>query len=196
MSDVSAPVRRMSIGARRNPQTESAIIEAARLLLAERGYAGFSIEEAARRAGAGKATVYRWWPTKADLFMAVYGVEKARSIILPDTGSLVEDLVVHTADLWRFWNTHPAGGAYRALIAEAQSSEAAGAKMRNEFLPALFRPARNMFERAVARGELQANQVDERFALWVGFNWYRLLTWQTEVDEDLLRRVETIIASP
>ena len=196
MGITAAAPRRTSIGARRNPETETAIIEAARQLLAERGYAGFSIEEAARRAGAGKATVYRWWPTKADLFMAVYGVEKARSIILPDTGNLIDDLVAHTADLWRFWHTHPAGGAFRALIAEAQSSEAAGLRLRNEFLPVLFRPARHLFERAAARGELPANQIDERLALWAGFNWYRLLTWQTEVDADLLRRIEAIIATP
>ncbi|WP_454815215.1 TetR/AcrR family transcriptional regulator [Labrys neptuniae] len=186
--------RRRSIGARRNPHTETAIIEAARELLADRGYAGFSIEEAARRAGAGKATVYRWWPTKADLFMAAYGAEKARAISLPDTGSLVEDLVQHTADLWRFWRTPP-GGAFRALLAEAQASEAAGSRLRNEFLPVLFRPARRLFERAAARGEFPARLIDERIALWAGFNWYHLLTWQIDADEALLRRIETLVAS-
>ena len=65
------PPKRASIGSRRNPDAEAAILAAARQLLSDRGYAGFSIEEVARRAGAGKPTVYRWWPTKSDLFIAV-----------------------------------------------------------------------------------------------------------------------------
>ena len=195
METTATQPRRRSIGARRNPQTETAIIEAARELLADRGYAGFSIEEAARRAGAGKATVYRWWPTKADLFMAVYEAEKAHAISLPDTGSLVEDLVWHCTEIWRFWRTHPAGGAFRALLAEAQASEAAGRRLRNEFIPVLFRPVRHLFERAAARGEFPAQLIDERIALWAGFNWYHLLTWQIEADEALLRRIETLVAS-
>ena len=56
------PKRRASIGARRSPETEAAVKAAARDLLAEKGYAGFSIEEVARRAGAGShTTCFAWW---------------------------------------------------------------------------------------------------------------------------------------
>ena len=42
--------RRRSIGARRNPETEQAILEAAEAIMAEQGIAGFSIEAVAKRA--------------------------------------------------------------------------------------------------------------------------------------------------
>ena len=124
------PKRRASIGARRSPETEAAVKAAARDLLAEKGYAGFSIEEVARRAGAGKPTIYRWWPNKAELFIAIYGVEKDAAIPLPDTGSLRGDLLRYTKDLWRFWREDAAGRVFRGLIAEAQSSETALAALR------------------------------------------------------------------
>ncbi len=63
---------RRSIGAQRNPDSERAILDAARDLLAEEGLAGFSIEAVARRARAGKPTIYRWWPDKTRLLLAVY----------------------------------------------------------------------------------------------------------------------------
>ena len=63
---------RRSIGAQRNPESEKAILAAARELLAEEGLAGFSIEAVARRAHAGKPTIYRWWPDRTRLLLAVY----------------------------------------------------------------------------------------------------------------------------
>jgi AcrR family transcriptional regulator len=185
--------RRASIGSRRNPDAEAAILAAARALLRDRGYQGFTVEEVARRAGAGKPTIYRWWPTKADLFIAVYGAEKAAAIAPPDKGGLVLDLTQFTSDLWHFWRTNPAGGAFRALIAEAQASPAALDALRSKFLPKRLEPLRAIFERAIARGEIRAHDVEDRVALWTGFNWFRLLTNQIEDDGRYIRRIMTLI---
>ena len=67
-----APARRTSIGAQRNPDSEEAILAAAEAILIEEGFAAFSIEAVARRAKAGKPTIYRWWPSKAALLLDVY----------------------------------------------------------------------------------------------------------------------------
>jgi AcrR family transcriptional regulator len=50
--------------ARRNPQTTAAILEAALAMARESGLAKVSIEGIAERAGVGKRTIYRWWPSK------------------------------------------------------------------------------------------------------------------------------------
>ncbi|GAA2125160.1 TetR/AcrR family transcriptional regulator [Actinomadura napierensis] len=50
--------------ARRNPQTTAAILEAALAMARESGLAKVSIEGIAARAGVGKRTIYRWWPSK------------------------------------------------------------------------------------------------------------------------------------
>lgn len=168
--------RRASIGARRNPAAEAAILAAARDLLAERGYAGFSIDEVARRAGAGKPTIYRWWPTKADLLIDVYSAEKAAIIAAPETGALWSDILDYTRALWAFWRGTPSGRTFRALIAEAQAGEPALRALRDKFLPERLKDLRLMFERAAARGDIDAAAVDALVELYIGFNWVRLLT--------------------
>ena len=196
-SNATPPARRRtSIGSRRNPETAAAVLAAARELLIERGYAGFSVEEVARRAGAGKPTIYRWWPTKADLFVTLYGAEKTAAIPVPDLGRVVDDLTRYTASLWRFWRTNPAGGAFRGLIAEAQTSEAALVALRVKFLPERLEPLRTIFGRAVERNELNAADLEDRIALWVGFNWFRLLTGHIDEDVQAITRAMEIIAGP
>ncbi|SFI75413.1 transcriptional regulator, TetR family [Bosea sp. OK403] len=178
--------RRASIGARRSPETEAAVKAAARELLAEKGYAGFSIEEVARRAGAGKPTIYRWWPSKADLFIAIYGADKDAAIPVPDTGSLRDDLLLYTKDLWRFWREDTAGRVFRGLIAEAQTSEGALAALRFKFMPERLASPRKMFLRAAERSEFPADEIDDRLELWVGFNWLHVLTDRLSEDEPSL----------
>ena len=54
-------------GRPRDPQADRAILKATIELLAEDGFGGLSIEAVAARAGVGKTTVYRRWPSKVPL---------------------------------------------------------------------------------------------------------------------------------
>lgn len=64
----SAPAGFRSGRARHRGGSRTVILSATAELLGEVGYLGLTIEEVASRAGVGKATVYRWWPTKSSLF--------------------------------------------------------------------------------------------------------------------------------
>jgi AcrR family transcriptional regulator len=81
---------------RRSQATRRAILDAALELAGEVGYAGLSIEGIAARAGAGKQTIYRWWPSKgAVLFDALLSRSEGQDgepAELPDTGDLEADL--------------------------------------------------------------------------------------------------------
>ncbi|MEV4347273.1 TetR/AcrR family transcriptional regulator [Actinoplanes sp. NPDC049596] len=78
----------------RSERSRTAILDAARELVSELGYAKVSIEAIAGRAGVGKQTIYRWWPSKGavifDSFLALS--EQGEGITLPDTGDLEADL--------------------------------------------------------------------------------------------------------
>ncbi|RJL30466.1 TetR/AcrR family transcriptional regulator [Bailinhaonella thermotolerans] len=80
--------------ARRSERSRRAILAAARELVSEVGYAKVSIEAIAARAGVGKQTIYRWWPSRGavifDSFLALS--EGAEGMALPDTGDLAADL--------------------------------------------------------------------------------------------------------
>lgn len=83
-------------GRRRDPSRDASMLEATLLLLAESGYGGLTIDKVAARVGAARATVYRRWPTKADLVLdAVAHLSRGDVALdaLPDTGSLRGDLV-------------------------------------------------------------------------------------------------------
>jgi AcrR family transcriptional regulator len=58
--------------AARSASTRSKLIRAARALFARRGYAAVPTEEIARRAGVTRGALYHQFPTKEDLFLAVY----------------------------------------------------------------------------------------------------------------------------
>src|ERR1700744_5693219 len=74
---------------RRSEKSRTAIVTATRELLLERGFDGLTIEAVAARAGVGKQTIYRWWPTRPALVADVM-LEDADKILTP---------VEHTGDL-------------------------------------------------------------------------------------------------
>ncbi|MEU8896117.1 TetR/AcrR family transcriptional regulator [Nocardia sp. NPDC048505] len=58
---------RHRLGPRRDPAVDTAVLEAARSLLVENGYAATSIDAIAVRAGVSRPAIYRRWPSKAHL---------------------------------------------------------------------------------------------------------------------------------
>ena len=69
----STPSARRSRGRPPGTTAEShaLILDAVYELLQERSVRDLTIEAVAKRAKVGKPTIYKWWPTKADLVMAM-----------------------------------------------------------------------------------------------------------------------------
>jgi len=84
--------------ARRNESSRRAVLTATLDLLQEVPYARLSIEGIATRAGVGKQTIYRWWPSKAavlfDAFLLLSEADAGKPPELPDTGDLRADLIL------------------------------------------------------------------------------------------------------
>jgi AcrR family transcriptional regulator len=171
---------RRSIGARRNPASQEAILDAAEAVLRESGIAGFSIEAVARRARAGKPTIYRWWPHRTALMLDVYKRFK-NSKTFPDTGSLRGDLVSFLENhLIGFWNGSLCGTVYRAVVAEAQTDPEA-AKVLNAYQAERKAYSARIVDRAKARGEVPG-ETDAALLidLVVSYAWHQLLLGQLE----------------
>ncbi|MDX8523052.1 TetR/AcrR family transcriptional regulator [Mesorhizobium sp. MSK_1335] len=176
---------RKSIGAKRSPESADAIIEAAEAVLREAGYAGFSIEAVARRARAGKPTIYRWWPSKAALLIEVY--QRQKRVETPDTGNIEDDLAGFLNNLFAHWRDTPSGNIFRSLIAEAQSDETAATALAEYSKDRRSHNGR-MIERAKARGEVAADIDAEIVAdLIASFAWRHLLTKRLDEDEAAIR---------
>jgi len=148
---VTAPARRP--GRRRDDSKDDVILEAARELIAERGYDGMTMDAVAERAGTGKATVYRRWPSKVEL--TVDAVVCARHVILtiddvPDTGSLRSDLMAIRGAPQGSRTDELMSGLHQA----AQSDPQVAALFHEQFVTARTRLMRGLLERAQERGEV------------------------------------------
>jgi len=84
--------RRPHTGSRRNDAAEKAILRAAAELLAADGGAPITVAAIAERAGVGKQTIYRWWPSKSAVLLDAM-IQRARQVApAPDSGDLHADL--------------------------------------------------------------------------------------------------------
>ncbi|MFI2435506.1 TetR/AcrR family transcriptional regulator [Streptomyces sp. NPDC018693] len=108
------------MGRPRSHQADTAILQATVSLLGETGFQGLTMEQVARRAGVGRATVYRRWHSKEemiisalDTLMADFDVER--------TGDLHEDLLAMTRWLRDGLLNAPEGRLLPHLAAQAVS---------------------------------------------------------------------------
>lgn len=192
MSKLEEAAPRRSIGARRNLASAEAILEAAESVLSEDGYAGFSIEAVARRARAGKPTIYRWWPNKAALLLDVYQRQK-REVVFPDKGPLEEDLFIFLHSLFRQWRETTVGDVFRSLIAEAQSN-ADAAKALAGYAADRRRHTGQIVGNAITRGEIPASVDAEMVAdLVASYAWVHLLTGRLDEEDATLRKAVSYI---
>ncbi|WP_433489876.1 TetR/AcrR family transcriptional regulator [Nocardia grenadensis] len=121
---------------RRSHRSRSAILAATTELIGEMPYAKLTIEAIAARAGVGKQTIYRWWPSKgAVVFEAMLESDSGPDgLVLPDTGDIATDLrtLLHGAIAAL---TDPRGEAFlRAMSVEIQQDAELAATYRERLL--------------------------------------------------------------
>jgi AcrR family transcriptional regulator len=175
--------------ARGRPRSEQAgveLLKAALGLLAERGYAGLTMEAIARRARVGKATLYRRWTSVEEVLAAAVG-SLVSAIEVPDSGSLSSDLLFlmrQAVDLYR----GPAGRVIPGLVEAMARHPAVARAVREGYLSARRGHLLHVLERGVARGELRPD-IDFELALDLlgGPLFYRLLITGGPLDDRLAR---------
>ena len=121
-------------GRPRSGRTEKAILQAASELVTSSGLADMTIEGVADRAGVGKASIYRRWPSKGALAFDAVVDTILSTQPTPDTGSLEGDLL-QVARIWIGGARGRRGGRTVAgLIAEVQSDPDLAAAWRERFV--------------------------------------------------------------
>lgn len=132
--------------------------------LAETGFARMSMEAVARRAGVGKAAIYRRWQSKAAMVLGIVGELSWHAMPVPDTGSLrgdVADYVAHATAMRQELRSV-------RLIADLTAEAARNPELARVAHELVRKPRRvagtALLERAVARRELPAD-LDPALAL-------------------------------
>jgi AcrR family transcriptional regulator len=180
-------------GRKRSEESRLAILVAAFELVGEVGYAGLTIEGIASRAGCGKQTIYRWWPSKAHVLLEALAVKADLYVTNADHGSYPADLRAFLDDTYRLGSQHRVVDILRVLMAEAQINEEFGQLFRGAFLLRRREALQVVLDRARTRGDLPPHPAASTVLdIVFGTLWYRLLATRQPVDDEL---IEEIIAT-
>jgi AcrR family transcriptional regulator len=122
-------------------------------MLQESGFADLSIEAIAAAAGVGKATIYRWWPTKATLVAEAFSNSADQELRFPDTGSLRTDMTQQMRQLARVFRSRR-GRIVAALLGGGQSDAELLEAFRERFMLPRRNEAYETLRRGIRRGEI------------------------------------------
>jgi len=160
-------------GRPRDPGLDKAILDSAFALMVETGIRRFSVREVARRSGIPKSSIYRRWPTRADLLTAVLARLSGDDAKLPDTGNMRGDLVeLVRRDIVALSDGH----AVLPCLAFEVREDPELAPVVRDVIAARWRVHYPILERAVSRGELRRDlDFDIALDLVLGAVWSRLI---------------------
>ena len=141
-------------------------------LLQEHGYDRLTVDAVASEARASKATVYRRWPSKAELVLAAF-IEGIRQVAVPpETGTLRGDLLRLGELVCQETREH--ASTIRAVLVEVSRNPALNDVMQHQFIDQRKALIRHVLQQAVDRGELDDDAIsDELWDLLPGYLIFR-----------------------
>lgn len=153
---------------------ETELLEVTLQLLQEHGYDRLTVDAVAAAAHASKATVYRRWPSKAELVLAAF-IEGVRQVAVhPQTGTLRGDLL----QLGVAIRDHAVAqaGTIRAVLVEVSRHPALNEAMHNQFLAQRKALIQDVLRDAAGRGEIDAAAIsDELWDVLPGYLIFRTI---------------------
>lgn len=177
------------LGRRRDHSRDPEILNAALEVLAEEGYDGMTVDMVAARAKAGKATLYRRWPSKGELVIDAVACMKRGDFDLanlPDTGTLRGDLVAMIKP-----RTIEESERKMQVMAGLMSALARSPELSAAIDRAIIEPRaevnRVLLRRAIERGEIPADSdVETLSMISPSMAAYRTLVLRLPIDRDFL----------
>lgn len=141
-------------GRRRDAQADSTILSVAESVLAERGFAGFTVEEVSSRSGVAKTTIYRRFPSRDDL---IVGVLENINAELPTTygGGTVRERILTLLRAVRGAPQTQRGQILLHAAAEGARAPEIAALVHDRVLRPRHDMLRTVLSEGIARGELR-----------------------------------------
>lgn len=170
------------------PDSKDAILDAAQDLIAQHGYAGFSIRDLSRESGLAKGTIYHHFQDKREIYLNA--MERDFSELMGNLGDAVasiEDPVVWLGCFARTYlrqanerRTH-----IRALLRELGAMEGEMRQMAQKIREGVAGPVVAVIQRGIAQGRFRNISPQVAVMGLIGaLNTY--IAWQLVVDEESL----------
>ncbi|GAA1645212.1 TetR/AcrR family transcriptional regulator [Actinoplanes couchii] len=167
-------------GRARSEVTRRAILAATRDELTAHGYDRLSIDRIAAAAGAGKQTVYRWYPSKVALVADCLLADRVFDGVAPvaDTGDLVADLRVWLRAFAAQFDRPDTAAFIRAATAAAAESDQVAIRFYEQSTAAAETALAERLRAGEAAGQLKPGVAAATAQSLIGAMLYRLLTRQ------------------
>jgi AcrR family transcriptional regulator len=176
-------------------ERESELLAVTLGLLRQHGYDRLTVDAVATAARASKATVYRRWPSKADLVLAAFIEGTRSSAVPPCTGSLRTDLLEIGRSTCQHARDHTS--TMRAVLNEMSHSPELSAAMQEKFILQRKLVIDGVLAAAVERGEIEAAAInDELFDLLPGYLVFRALVSNRPPTEETVRTLVDDVLLP
>lgn len=185
-----ASLNKRRSGRPRSAGIDGAVIAATGKLLAERGYTATSIETIARRAGVGKATIYRRWRSKEELVVELLSHVAAGVEPVPDLGDTRSELLRLVSEASEHLKRTPTGGIIQGLASELSRNPKLSRLVRERVISLRRAEVGKVLGRGIARGDLRAD-TDAEIAheLLIGPAYYHLLLGGKQLDTQFAGRI-------
>jgi AcrR family transcriptional regulator len=191
--DEARSVGRRSPGRPRSEDARKSILRSTLKLLQANGFPELSIEAIAADADVGKATVYRWWPSKAALVADAFSSSADEELRFPDTGSVRSDLTTQMKHLVRLLRGKR-GRIVAALVGGGQSDPELIEAFRDRFMMPRRYEAYEILRRGVERGELSKSvDMDLMLDSLYGAVYMRFLIRQTGLSEAFVDEIVGLV---
>ncbi|MGY3847119.1 TetR/AcrR family transcriptional regulator [Streptomyces hydrogenans] len=178
------PVRRSG------PDLTEAIMRTTLELGQELGYAKLSIEAIAARAGVGKHTVYRRWPSKGALLLDSLLSRSASALDYPDSGDLRADLRRQIHEAVGLLAGGPLSPLFKSLVGEAQHDPGVAEALNERFIAPQAAKTVARLEAARDQGQLSPDfDLDLAMAILSGPLYFRLLITGKPLTPEYVDRV-------
>jgi len=181
-------------GRPRDARATPAILGATLQVIAEEGFARFSVDKVAAAAGVGKATIYRRWSTKEELIGDAVA-QVVQGLSDPDTGSLREDVLAFNRGLLEQLDQFPGlATVMPAMVAESAWDPRLQAVL-DQLIERRDECGHAVVRRAKERGEMAADVPDDLILdLSSGWFFYRMaLLKQPMTDADIVTMVDGVL---
>ncbi|QDE95984.1 TetR/AcrR family transcriptional regulator [Myxococcus xanthus] len=178
----SATQRRSPDPTRRNAATRRAILDAALDLIVASGFEMLTVEAIARRAGVGKQTIYRWWPSKGAVLLEAFLEHRVEErtetplLGLLNRGDFAADVRRVLRGTVRAFANTSWEAPYRALTIAIQEDPQLGAEARKRLIRPSLDDVRAWLATAQEHGDVRADiDLDVAVELLVGPVFHRWL---------------------
>jgi AcrR family transcriptional regulator len=180
-------------GRPRSQRARKSILQSTLQLLQKTGFIDLSIEAIAAKAGVGKATVYRWWPNKAELVMEAFLLSVEEELKISTTGS-AEKVIREQMTRWTRIFRSPLGRVIAAVIGAGQSDPAMLGAFQRQYVEPRRTEARKLLRVAMRKGEIRSTvEPDTILDILYGPLYMRLLLQHAALDSDLPQQVFDIV---